>query len=144
MQSWVIVQVFPSLWCWVWLVLSVQSVGLPSIVMWGDHGEIPCCGLRKVWNGGEGCDLHGLWLVMLESAKDILLWVDTPGQQVSPRVWYGRTCLLIRDAIGSVSYSDEWEFGVVTRPGSHGARGAVVWRLAWKTLAMLWYCILPW
>jgi hypothetical protein len=23
-----------------------------------------------VWNGGEGCDLHGLWLVMLEAAKD--------------------------------------------------------------------------
>jgi hypothetical protein len=39
-----------------------------------------------VWNGGEGCDLHGLWLVMLESAKDRVLGVDTPGQQVLPRV----------------------------------------------------------
>jgi hypothetical protein len=28
--------------------------------------------------------------------------------------------------MGSVSFSDEWKFGVVTRPGSHGARGAVV------------------
>jgi hypothetical protein len=36
------------------------------------------------------------------------------------------TCLLIRDAMGSVPYSDEWEFGVVTHLGSHGARGAVV------------------
>jgi hypothetical protein len=52
--------------------------------------------------------------------------VDIPGQQVLPRVWYGTTCLLIRDAVGSVPCSDEWEFGVVTRPGSHGARGAVV------------------
>jgi cytosine/uracil/thiamine/allantoin permease len=52
-------------------------------------------------------------------------------------------CLLIRDAVGSVSCSDEREFGVVTRPGSHGARGAVVPRLLRETLAMLWYYVLP-
>jgi hypothetical protein len=51
-------------------MLSVESVGLPSVVMWGDRGEIRGCGLSKVWNGGEDCDLHGLLLVMLESAKD--------------------------------------------------------------------------
>jgi hypothetical protein len=45
---------------------------------------------------------------------------------VSPRVWYGMACLLIRDDVGSVPCSDEWEFGVVTRPGSHGAREVVV------------------
>jgi hypothetical protein len=33
----------------------------------------------KIWNGGEGCNLHGLWLVMLESAKHRVLGVDTPG-----------------------------------------------------------------
>jgi hypothetical protein len=82
--------------------------------------------LSKVWNGGEGCDLHNLWLVMLKSAKDRVLGVATPGQQVPPRVRYGAACLVIRDAVGSVPCSDEWEFGVVTRPGSHGARGAVV------------------
>jgi hypothetical protein len=60
-----------------------------------------------VWNDGEGYDLHGLWLVMLKSAKDRVLGVDTPGQQVSPRVRYGMACLLIRDVVGSVSYSDE-------------------------------------
>jgi hypothetical protein len=63
---------------------------------------------------------------MLKSAKDRVIGVDTPGQQVPPRVRYGMSCLLIRDAMGSVPCSDEWEFGVVTRPGSHGARGAVV------------------
>jgi hypothetical protein len=63
---------------------------------------------------------------------------------VPPRVWYGTTCLLIRDVVGSVPYLDEWEIGVVTRPGSHGARGAVVPRLPQETLSMLWYCILPW
>jgi hypothetical protein len=67
-----------------------------------------------------------IWLVILESAKDRVIRVDTPGQQVSPRVQYGTTCLLIRDTVGSVPYLDEWEFDVVTRPGSHGARGAVV------------------
>jgi hypothetical protein len=64
-----------------------------------------------------------MWFVMLESAKDRVIGVDTPGQQVSPRVRYGVACLLIRDAVGSVPCSDEWEFGVITHPGSHGARG---------------------
>jgi hypothetical protein len=30
-----------------------------------------------------------MWLVMLESAKDRVIGVDTPGQQVPPRVRYG-------------------------------------------------------
>jgi hypothetical protein len=80
-----------------------------------------------------------MWFVMLESAKDRVIGVDTPGQQVSPRVWYRTTCLLIRDAVGSVPYLDEWEFSVVTRLGSHGARGAMVPRLPRETLALLWY-----
>jgi hypothetical protein len=97
-----------------------------------------------VWNGGEGCDLHGLLLVMLESAKDRFLGVDTLGQQVLPRVRYGTTCLIIRDVVGSVPCSDEWEIGVVTRSGSHGARGVMVLRLPQETLALLGYCVLPW
>jgi hypothetical protein len=44
----------------------------------------------------------------LKSAIDRILGVDTPGQHVPPRVWYGTTCLLIRNAIGCVSCSDEW------------------------------------
>jgi hypothetical protein len=55
-----------------------------------------------VCNGWEGCDLHGMWLVMLESAKDRVLGVDIPGQQVMPRVGYGTACLIIRDLVGSV------------------------------------------
>jgi hypothetical protein len=81
-----------------------------------------------------------MWFVMLESAKDGVIGVDTPGQQVPPRVQYRMACLLIRDAVGSVPCSDEWEFGVVTRLGSHGARGAMVPRLPWETLTLLWYC----
>jgi hypothetical protein len=96
-----------------------------------------------VWNGGEGCDLHGLWLVMLKSAKDRVLGVDSPGQQVPPCVQYGTTCLIIRDVVGSVSCSDGWEIGIVTHPGSHGGRGAMVLRLPRETLALLWYCVLP-
>jgi hypothetical protein len=33
-----------------------------------------------------------MWLVILKSAKDRILGVDTPGQQVPPHVWYGTTC----------------------------------------------------
>jgi hypothetical protein len=43
---------------------------------------------------------------------------------VPPCVRYGTTYLLIRVAVGSVPCLDEWEFDVVTRPCSHGARGA--------------------
>jgi hypothetical protein len=81
-----------------------------------------------------------MWFVMLESAKDRVIGVDTPGQQVTLCVWYGTTCLLIRDAVGSVPCSNEWEFDVVTHPGSHGVRGVVVPRLPQETLALLWYC----
>jgi hypothetical protein len=80
------------------------------------------------------------WYVRFESAKDRVIGVDTPGQQVPPHAQYGTTCLLIRDGVGSVPYSDEWEFGVVTNPGSHGARGAVVLRLPEETLVLIWYC----
>jgi hypothetical protein len=34
-------------------VLSVKSIGLPSIVMRGDHGEDQCCGLSMGLNGGD-------------------------------------------------------------------------------------------
>jgi hypothetical protein len=85
---------------------------------------------------------------MLNSAKDRDIGVDSPGQQVSPRVRYGTACLLIRGVVGSVPCSDEWEIGVVTRLGSLGARGGlgttvgVITRpgLPRETLALLWYC----
>jgi hypothetical protein len=48
---------------------------------------------------------------------------------VPSHVRYGMACLIIRDALGSVPGSDEWEFGIVTHPGSHGSIGAVVPRL---------------
>jgi hypothetical protein len=71
-----------------------------------------------------------MWFVMLESAKDRVIGVGTPGQQVPPRVRYRTSCLQIRDIVGSVPYSDKWEISVVTRPCSHGARGVVVPLLA--------------
>jgi hypothetical protein len=49
------------------------------------------------------------WHVVLESAKDRILGVYTLGQHVPPHVRYGAACLLIRNTIGCVSYSDEWE-----------------------------------
>jgi hypothetical protein len=41
-----------------------------------------------------------LWVVMLKSAKNWVLGVDTLGQQVPPRVRYGMACLLITDGVG--------------------------------------------
>jgi hypothetical protein len=49
---------------------------------------------------------------------------------VPPRVPYEMACLLIRDAVGSVTCSDEWKIGVVTHLGSHGERGVMVPLLA--------------
>jgi hypothetical protein len=49
-----------------------------------------------------------LWVVMLESAKDQVLGVDTPEQQIPPRVRYGTSCLLIRDVVGCESCSEVW------------------------------------
>jgi hypothetical protein len=81
-----------------------------------------------------------MWFVVLKSAKDRVIGIDTPGQQMPPRVRYGTACLLIRDVVESVPCSDEWEIGVVTLLGSHGARGVVVPRLPRETLPLLWYC----
>ena len=65
-----------------------------------------------------------MWL--LESAKDRILGVDTPEQHVPPRVRNGTTCLLIRDAIGSVSCSVAWGRALCLAWDPHGARGACV------------------
>jgi hypothetical protein len=42
---------------------------------------------------------------------------------VPPYVRYGMTCLLIRNTIGCVSCSNEWELAWCM-PSPHGARGA--------------------
>ncbi len=49
-----------------------------------------------------------MWFVMLESAKNRVMRVDTPGQQVPLHAWYEMACLLIRGVVGSVSCSEEW------------------------------------
>jgi hypothetical protein len=46
-----------SLFNFMMLILAcviVESIGLPSIMMRVDHGEVRCCGLSKGWNGGHG------------------------------------------------------------------------------------------
>jgi hypothetical protein len=57
-----------------------------------------------------------MWFVMLESAKDRILGLDTIGQHVPPRVQYGMACLLIRYAIGCVSCSVECGWLLFVRP----------------------------
>jgi hypothetical protein len=41
------------------------------------------------------------WHVVLKSAKDRILGVDTPGQLVPPRIRYGMTCRQISEALVS-------------------------------------------
>jgi hypothetical protein len=62
--------------------------------------------LSKIFYGEEGCDLHGLWLVILESAKNRVLVVDTPGQQVLPCVRYGMALshLVLRSKLNALLY----------------------------------------
>jgi hypothetical protein len=68
-----------------------------------------CRSLSNVWNGEEGYVLQGTWLVLHKSAKDRFFRVDPLEQLVPPCVRYKMTCLLIRNAIRSVSYSVAWE-----------------------------------
>jgi hypothetical protein len=101
-----VVEVFPS-----FVILSLACVfvreGLPSAEMSFDRGEDRCCGLSKV-GMVETVGFHQeMWFVMLESAKDQILGVDTPVQHVLPHVWYVTTSLLIRNTIGCVSCSVE-------------------------------------
>jgi hypothetical protein len=88
---------------------------------------VRCHDLSKVWYGGEGCNLHGLWLVVLELAKDLFIGVDPPPprQHVSPHIWYVIACLLIRDTLASVSDLVEWRGIVNTSLIPHGARGVI-------------------
>jgi hypothetical protein len=102
-----VIQVFPS-----FVMLSLACVfvreSLPSVEMWFGPSEDRCCGLSKVGMVEMiGCR-QVMWLVMLKSAKDWILGVDTSGQHVAPHVRYRTACLLIRCAIGSVSCSIEW------------------------------------
>jgi hypothetical protein len=101
------VQVFPS---FVMSSLACDFVrdGLPSVEMWFDYGEDRCCGLSKVWMVETVGFRQVMWFVMLESTKDRILGVETPGQHVTPRVWYGMSSLLIRYVIGCVLCSVEW------------------------------------
>jgi hypothetical protein len=102
-----VIQVFPS-----FVMLSLACVlvrsGLPFTKMWFDRGEDRCCDLSKAGMVETVAFRHVMWLVILKSALDRILEVDTPGQHVSPRVRYGTACLLIRYAIGCVSCPVEW------------------------------------
>jgi hypothetical protein len=67
-----------------------------------------------------------MWLVLLESTKDRFLGVNPIEQPVPPDVRYGTVCLLIRDTIGSVSFSVVWGRTRCLTCYPHGARGARV------------------
>jgi hypothetical protein len=102
-----VIQVFPS-----FVILSLACVfvrdGLPSVEMWFDCGEDRCYGLSRVGMVETSGFRQVMWFVMLESANNQILRLDTLGQHVPPHVQYGTACLLIRYAMGCVSCSVEW------------------------------------
>jgi hypothetical protein len=53
------------------------SDGLPSVEMWFDHGEDRCCDLSKVGMVEMVGFRQVMWFVMLESAKNRILGLDT-------------------------------------------------------------------
>jgi hypothetical protein len=84
-----------------------------------------------------------MWLVMLKSAKNRVLGVDTLGEQVPPCVWYGVARLLIRDAVGSAPCSEEWEVAWSFFQAHMVQEGLWYRVLHRETLALLWYRVLP-
>jgi hypothetical protein len=51
--------------------------GLPSAETWFDYGEDRCCGLSMVEMVETVLFRQVIWIVMLKSAKDRILGVDT-------------------------------------------------------------------
>jgi hypothetical protein len=92
------------------------------------------------------------WHVVLESAKERIWGVDTPGQHVPPCVRYGTAYLLIRNAIGCVLLDWVgmciilWDI-LSDLPEPHGVRGALCWgilsttsgALCWRICSKAWY-----
>jgi hypothetical protein len=107
MLSWVSYKSFHLLWYWVWLVSLWEMVSHPSrcdLTVVRIHAVV--WSRMEWWRWLESVKV--MWFVMLESTKDRILGVDILGQHVPPCVRYGTTCLLIRYAIGCVSWSVEW------------------------------------
>jgi hypothetical protein len=57
--------------------IFVRVFGLPSIEMWFDRREDRCCDLSKVGIVEMVGICQVTWIVMLESAKNQILGVDT-------------------------------------------------------------------
>jgi hypothetical protein len=61
---------------------------------------------------------------LLESTTDRFLGIDPLGQHVQPHIWYGMTCLLIRELwVCFLFESNEEEYGYTWDPPS--ARGVL-------------------
>jgi hypothetical protein len=89
---------------WIWVDMLGPVVICLVLVYFNDHSwkfsmdvvihllrcgltiVLGCRGLSEVRCGGEGLVLHSAWQVV-ESAKDLFLGVDPPGQHVPPCVW---------------------------------------------------------
>jgi hypothetical protein len=117
-----------SIWVYTWLViLSHAILSAMQVSHLYDVEFNLCLSVRELVSHPSRCDLTVWgsmlwfeqwlewwrwlilsWHVVLESAKNWFLDVDTLGQHVLPHVRYETTYLLIRNTIICVSYSNEW------------------------------------
>jgi hypothetical protein len=75
------------------VMLSVESAGLPSIVMCGDRGEAQCCGLIKVWNCGGG------WIPSSVVVSHAQIWYGPNLRSRHPMTTGATTCLIENDLL---------------------------------------------
>jgi hypothetical protein len=97
-----VIQVFLSYMILSLVCVFVRVFGLSSVEMWFDRGEDRWCDLTNVGMVETVGICQVMWIVMLESANDRILGVETPGQHVSPRVRYEMACWLIRKVLVSL------------------------------------------
>jgi hypothetical protein len=116
------------IWCWVCLVSLWEC--LVFHLSWSEEMMVRIDAVVWAWvEMVETVEFRQvMWIVMLKSAKDRIVWVDTPGQHVSPRVRYGMTCWLIRRVLVSLScWMSGTGMAIPIRPqGASGARGYFV------------------
>jgi hypothetical protein len=112
---------FHLIWCWVWLVSLWEC--LVFHLLWCEVTKVRIDAM--VWAWVQMVEMVGfcqmMWFVMLEPAKDWIMGVDTLGQHVPPRVWYGTAWWLISKALVSLScWMSGTDMAIPTRP--QGAR----------------------
>jgi hypothetical protein len=108
------------------LWLSAECAGLPSVVMWGDRGEVRYCDLRIRWYGGDGWTLSG------DVISHARIYYGPNLRNRHPRTTGATTCSVWNSLHTNQGWCGKCTLlgwvgsGMVIRSGPHDARGVVV------------------